>query len=158
MERLVSIGWLETYDIPQEGAVLAPQKGAPLLNGIEQNRTEEYGYCADPKKPGSAPAAPPDLSGLELYAADKRLCEKWDVFKAAALQAYPGVDLLAEVTKAHAWETANPTRRKRDRVRFLNQWLSRAQDQPRVGAQISSADVESARIRQEAREALSGHK
>lgn len=55
-------------------------------------------------------------------------------------QAYPGVDVLAEVGKARVWLEANPTRRKTHggMARFLVSWLGRAQDQPRQGKQQQS--------------------
>jgi len=87
-----------------------------------------------PEKPGpdrgrDEPSETPEaIRDLPLYAADSTLCRRWlEVFPAWAV-AYPGVDILAEVRKAHAWEAANPKRRKVDRCRFLANWLSRAQD------------------------------
>ena len=54
-------------------------------------------------------------------------------------QAFPGVDVLAEVRKAHAWEVTNPTRRKtpRGRLKFLNSWMDRAQNGGRHGGQAT---------------------
>lgn len=70
----------------------------------------------------------PCLIGLELYVADEKLKrEIWKVDK-AWMKAYPGVSLEAEIRSAHAWEMANPSRRKVNRIRFLNGWLSRSQD------------------------------
>jgi hypothetical protein len=40
----------------------------------------------------------------------------------------PGVDLLREATKASAFEVANPTRRKHNHARFLDNWFKRQQD------------------------------
>lgn len=49
--------------------------------------------------------------------------------------AYPAVDVRAELAKAAAWLDANPKNRKSDYKRFLNGWLSRAQDRaPACGA------------------------
>jgi hypothetical protein len=51
-------------------------------------------------------------------------------------QAYPAVDVLQELRKARAWCDANPKNRKTAKgvKRFLNQWLSKAQDRaPRQG-------------------------
>src|ERR1039457_3148942 len=54
-----------------------------------------------------------------------------DVYKAA----YPGVDIMAEFPKIRAWLVSNPTKRKtfRGMSRFINNWLSKAQDNPRNG-------------------------
>ena len=47
--------------------------------------------------------------------------------------AYPAVKVPAEILKAAAWLDANPANKKSDYKRFLNGWLSRAQDKaPRV--------------------------
>lgn len=81
----------------------------------------------------SSLVVPADLEGLELYETDKRLCRDWKAFLKAAEPAYPGVDVIAEVRKAHAWEVANPAKRKKQRTRFLHNWLARAQDRPGAG-------------------------
>lgn len=71
---------------------------------------------------------PPELKKLSLYAQDEKLCKQWPDLLSAWQVAYPGVDISAEVAKAHAWEVANPERQKIRRGRFLTNWLSRAQD------------------------------
>lgn len=43
---------------------------------------------------------------------------RWD-------QAYRGLDVDAELTRAEAWYAANPKRRKRNHLRFLTNWLAR---------------------------------
>lgn len=49
------------------------------------------------------------------------------------VKAYPAIDVLAEIKKAGAWLVANPKNRKSDYPRFLNGWLSRAQNRaPKV--------------------------
>jgi hypothetical protein len=50
-------------------------------------------------------------------------------------EAYPALDIRAEIKRAAAWLFANPKNRKSDYLRFLTNWLNRAQDRaPRVGA------------------------
>ncbi len=44
-----------------------------------------------------------------------------------SLVAYPGVDLTAEARRAAVWESARPSRKKKDVRRFLSNWWSRAQ-------------------------------
>jgi hypothetical protein len=88
------------------------------------------------------PSVPPEISGLALYEGDEKLCRRWPTLLPEWKKAYPGVDVLAEVRKAHAWELANPNRIKKDRPRFLNTWLSRAQDQPRQPAPVSRIDTD----------------
>ena len=96
-------------------------------------------YCAEPAQtPTHAP--PPELSGLTLYEQDRKLCSRWTALLPAWRKTFPGVDVMTEVRKAHTWELANPTRIKKDRPRFLNTWLSKAQDQPRAPSQPSRID------------------
>jgi len=73
-------------------------------------------------------SAPPELLELELYRTDSKLLAKWPALSKAWNTSCPGVDIKTEVAKAHAWEVANPKRRKVDKARFLNSWLTRAQD------------------------------
>lgn len=48
-------------------------------------------------------------------------------------EAYPAIDVESEISKAAAWLVANPKNKKKQYARFLNGWLSRAQDRaPRV--------------------------
>ncbi len=83
-----------------------------------------------PKGAAAAPHHIPDeLKDLRLYAADRKLCDAWHILKPDWSTAFPGVDLMAEIRKAHAWEASNPARSKKDRKAFLNRWLSKAQDQ-----------------------------
>lgn len=77
---------------------------------------------------------PADLFGLQLYREDRKLCKAWPEFLAAARTAYPGVDVMEEVRKAHAWEVANPSNRKKLRTRFLGNWLARSQDRARAAS------------------------
>ena len=43
-------------------------------------------------------------------------------------EAYPGINLKIETAKAQAWIESNPKNKKSNLKRFLNQWLSKAQD------------------------------
>ncbi len=76
-----------------------------------------------------AAPVPRELVGLELYEVDAKLIVRWPSLLKAWRQAYPAVDIPGEVRRAHAWEVANPTKRKTNRPRFLGSWISRAQDQ-----------------------------
>jgi hypothetical protein len=52
---------------------------------------------------------------------------------AAWKTAYPAIDVEGELRKAAAWLVSNPKNKKSAYSRFLNSWLSRAQDKaPRV--------------------------
>jgi len=59
---------------------------------------------------------------------DGAMLERWAA-------AYPAVDVPTEIKRSAVWLTANPKNKKSDYVRFINGWLSRAQDRaPRAGA------------------------
>ncbi len=47
-------------------------------------------------------------------------------------EVFPALDVQAEIDKAAAWVMANPTRKKKDWARFLNNWLARAQDRAEI--------------------------
>jgi len=51
----------------------------------------------------------------------KNILEKWGA-------AYPAIDINRELQKAAAWVESNPKNKKSNWERFLNSWLSRAQD------------------------------
>lgn len=109
--------------------------------GAEPNPTEVNPTQPNPKTPlalnpekskGSNLKDHPWLLGLDLYLADEKLMTKiWTVDK-AWMKAYPGIDIGMEIKKAHAWEITNPDRAKKNRIKFFNTWLSRAQDRPRM--------------------------
>jgi hypothetical protein len=102
--------------------------------GKGKERKGKEDTSAEPATPASAPpaifAVPEELTGLAIYEADAKLCMELPQMIPTWKQAYPGVDVRAEIRKAHAWEQANPTRRKtpRGRMRFLNSWMERAQN------------------------------
>lgn len=102
--------------------------------GTEQEGKGKEGKGILKRKRGSAegekgPApVPRELASLKLYCVDDKLCRRWPELLPAWVEAYPGVDVVAEVKKAHGWEMSNPSRLKKDRPRFLSNWLNRAQD------------------------------
>ena len=60
--------------------------------------------------------------------------ESWEPDDADIIQwskTYPAVDVFGELAKMESWLDANPTKRKTEKgiKRFVNSWLSRAQDQ-----------------------------
>lgn len=106
--------------------------------------------CAELPLAPSAPAPPPAPAVIEiplipkdgLYTVSQAQVDEWTL-------AYPGVDVLAELRKIVAWCRANPTKRKtrRGAARFLNLWLSKAQDRPpqarvpAAGVPVSSSSI-----------------
>lgn len=83
---------------------------------------------------------PPELFELELYRADEKLCRLWPEVFPAWKAAFPAVDVIAIVRQAHAWEVANPDRRKKNRSAYLQRWLSKAQDNPPLFARAAAAN------------------
>jgi hypothetical protein len=109
--------------------------------------------CSELKNLSSEP--PPELASLSLYAKDEKLCKRWPALYPEWRKAYPGVDVLGEVRKAHAWEISNPRRIKKDRARFLAAWLARAQDrggglEPEGGLEKIRREIEQERRKQRA--------
>lgn len=91
------------------------------------------GYAAlESEKPDASPATrvvPDELKDLPLYAEDRRLCQQWPQLYAAIRTANPGIDAMAEVRRAHAWEVAQPaSARKKHRAKFLTAWIARASE------------------------------
>lgn len=75
-------------------------------------------------------SVPEALRGLALYEQDGRLCVLWTQLYGAWRAAYPTLNIAREIAAAHAWEVANPQRRKtpRGRAKFLTAWLERCQN------------------------------
>ncbi len=89
--------------------------------------------CSEAKtaSPHEPSPCPPELVGLELYETDEMLKKAWPKLLVAWRKACPGVDIMAEIAKAHAWEIEHPERRKVRRGAYLGRWLRNAQDKPR---------------------------
>lgn len=102
----------------------------PIQSYPNPKETPNGVSCTEPEASDSIPA---ELKGLNLYEIDSKLCEKLPTLMPAWKDAFPGVDIVAEIKKAHAWELANPTKQKKNRARFLQNWLTRAQDRPKGG-------------------------
>lgn len=66
-------------------------------------------------------------------------------------QAYPAVDVAAEVRAAFEWAAANPARKKSNWTRFLVNWLKRSQDRARVRLPVVTETPEERAARERAR-------
>ncbi len=96
-----------------------------------------------PPDDASTGAPPKELSGMHLYEADTKLCKAFPELMKSWSRAYSGMDILTEIAKAHAWEVANPSKRKTDRARFLTNWFARASNNPQSPkAQPDQAELE----------------
>lgn len=129
------------------GVVRQPEGGSPgaghepVIEPITTTTTRNAGARASdaqaPATPGPAPTptpAPPAARSpperqrpsfdFETGAFVDLQCDLFDRWS----RAYPALDVVAEVNRAAAWLYANPSNRKSDYVRFLTNWLARAQD------------------------------
>ncbi len=110
-------------------ALVTSKKALPSSSSsISSSKDVKKDSCTEPEK--TSATVPPELRGLELYKVDEKLLKKWPQLLTAWKASCPGVNIIVEVARAHAWEVANPERRKKNRARFLNTWLSKAQDSP----------------------------
>lgn len=105
----------------------APSK--PLASQ-EQEQEQEQDICTEHFEEISMPEIPP-VETLTL--ADKSEHPVFDDDIAGWQEAFPGVDIVAELKKMKVWLDANPRRRKTKRGinAFIVSWLSRQQDRPR---------------------------
>jgi len=88
------------------------------------------GGNSEPEKSVPEPLPiPKELKGLFLYEIDKKLIKAWPELFPALKMANPGIDVVQQTANAHTWEVANPSRRKRDRPKFLANWMARSQDE-----------------------------
>lgn len=74
------------------------------------------------------PLAPSNKPGIEFDPEDgifknvtEAVMQRWE-------EAYPKLDIDAELTRAELWYTSNPRKRKKNHHRFLTNWLARAHD------------------------------
>ena len=99
-------------------------------NRTEQDRTEQDKTEQNTRSERSEIVFPDGVAELESLWLSRSV--KPNQLE-AMLEAFPEPNwLMREARKAVAWEEANPTRRKKDFARFLNNWLSRAWDSRKV--------------------------
>lgn len=84
--------------------------------------------CTQPDKPSDT------LQVISLTLNDKTEYPVYDKDFAEWVELYPAVDIMQELRKMKGWLDSNPTRRKTVKGirRFINNWLSKAQDSPHV--------------------------
>ena len=90
----------------------------------KEAETEEYHFCSEPPSAVSElPVAEIPLNDNTAYAVSRQEVEEYAVL-------YPAVDVQQELRNMRGWCLANPAKRKtRSGVKkFVNGWLSRAQD------------------------------
>jgi hypothetical protein len=74
----------------------------------------------------------PETSTIEFDVEQKSFTNIGDEQMAQWEDAYRGLDIDAELTRAESWYIANPRKRKRNHQRFLVNWLARAHDRMRA--------------------------
>lgn len=87
------------------------------------------------RRPRDIPAgnmeSPKELQDYPHYLKDRLFCRDWERLRAEWTRAFPSVDILAELRKAHAWQSAKQP--KVNQRAFLHRWLAKAQDRARPG-------------------------
>ena len=99
----------------------------------EAEETEASASCSEPSpevskpEPGSGIKIPVVGTNAKYYDIPQSKLEEWS-------QAFPGIDVPAQCRKAAQWCRDNPAKRKtlKGVNRFLNTWLSREQDAPKL--------------------------
>jgi hypothetical protein len=125
-QRKLSPGTSPQLSPPLSPSLSPAAKGGRPRAGDGREGTGREGTGEDGK---DLHHVPDELKALSLFAANRKLCDRWHILLPDWKLAYPGVNVMAELHRAHSWEQCNPTRQKVDKVRFLNSWLARSQDQ-----------------------------
>ena len=92
--------------------------------------------CAQPERP-------PDAQEIITFPLnDKTEYPIFDTDFKEWAELYPAVDIMQELRKMKGWLDSNPTKRKTIRGirRFINSWLSKAQDRPHIDKTQKSQD------------------
>ncbi len=92
--------------------------------------------CAQPERP-------PDAQEIITFPLnDKTEYPIFDTDFKEWAELYPAVDIMQELRKMKGWLDSNPTKRKTIRGirRFINSWLSKAQDRPHIDKTQTSQD------------------
>lgn len=125
-----------------EGAYQAPSKPLPSQ---EQEQEQEQDISTEQKPLALVPEIPPKpepdpIAELPLNTGPDHRVMPDDV--AAWAQAFPAVDIPAELKRMSVWLTANPRKRKTARGinAFIVSWLTRQQDKPRQQSQGGATD------------------
>lgn len=99
-------------------------KGKEIKEKESKGNQSKGDICPEPEQPASAPPV------ISLILNDKSLHDVFESDIEGWKELYPAVDILQEFKKMKGWLDSNPDRRKTRRGinRFINSWLSRAQD------------------------------
>lgn len=119
----VVVGRQTTHPVATRPMASDEPGGAPDDRGVGRQTTtkQEVETVIEPKKKKENNAPAISFDGISFQNISPEQISLW-------CEAYPAVDVKAEILKAAAWLDANPLNRKSDYKRFLNNWLSRSQD------------------------------
>jgi len=99
---------------------------ALTLIGVFKNRIFRLIPIKEIQAPLVYVEIPEFLKDLTLYATDDSFCKKFPSLLTQWKKTYPSVDVETEIKKAHVWELSNHI--KKNRARFISNWLAKAQD------------------------------
>jgi len=112
-----------SHDINTEShdTVMTNHDSVMNKNRLEEKRIDKnINTIAQTEESVSAVIILPQIGGKEFPVMQEQI----DVFK----NAYPAVSIMAELNKMKAWLLSNKKNQKKDVMRFVNNWLARAQD------------------------------
>jgi len=109
-------------------AATVPERVPEVLKEVEKKRKEQVLFASSDKTRSLPLEQEPTVFELPLvdgteYGVPQKLYGEY-------VKAYPGVTVMAQLSKMRTWLLSNPTRRKTRKgiTRAINSWLSRAQD------------------------------
>ena len=95
------------------------------------NREQGNNSCSELAAPASKPA-PSERSPVFNCAGSRKQWQATDEQIDGWIEAYPAVDVLAEMKRAKVWIDSNPVKKKTasGMARYINAWLSKSQNNP----------------------------
>lgn len=115
-----SDGHKDGHSDAEKGGEVSPSHTLPFPTPKEINTYAQ----SENKTFAAAPATP----FVDFVVAEWPDLRDPAAFEQRAIEAFPGVNVLAEVKKARGWEMANPTKAKKRHGKFFWSWLTTAQD------------------------------
>lgn len=116
-------------DVPEFLGQSAPKPESPATGSqASDNRASVSPALIEDQEEEKKKKEAPKSSLPKIAFEEGQFLHVTDTQQATWAAAYPAVSVQAEVLKAAAWLDANPANKKSDYKRFLNGWLSRAQD------------------------------
>jgi hypothetical protein len=112
--------WLEQDDI----SVISEGYQDDALETETETETEKETELSVEPQSVSLPVVEVPVLGNKVFGVNQGMVSEWS-------KAYPAVDVVAELQKMRVWSLSNPSMQKTSNgiARFVNAWLSKAQDQ-----------------------------